>query len=134
MMCVQDVGLLEKDFNSQGANRWRATAAFREMALHAAKQVGAQYVLVDMGPSTDDLNRTIVTSSDVIQPCACPDSYSWSGAMRLFTDVLPAWMRWWIVHKHDEAQQQLGHVYNKTFPRIMPFMAMQVNMCAFLHA
>ena len=102
-------------------------AAFRQMALHAAKQVGAQFVLVDMGPSTDDVNRTLATSADVIQPCACPDSYSWSGAMRLFTDVMPAWMGWCTQHKLAESQSGTNHKYNKTFPRIMPFMAMQVN-------
>lgn len=134
---MQDLASLEKDFHSQGSNKWQAMAAFRQMALHAAKQVGAQFVLVDMGPSTDDVNRTLATSADVIQPCACPDSYSWSGAMRLFTDVMPAWMGWWTQHKFAERQSGTDHKYNRTFPRIMPFMAMQVSemmkflMCVF---
>lgn len=59
--CLQDLALLEKDFHSHGSNKWQAMAAFRQMALHAAKQVGAQFVLVDMGPSTDDVNRTLAT-------------------------------------------------------------------------
>ena len=83
--CLQDFALIEKGFHSQGSNKWQVMAACRQMALHAANQIEAQFVLVEMGPPTDDVNHTLATNADVIQPCACPDSHSWLGVMRLFT-------------------------------------------------
>ncbi len=74
-----------KDLDGKGGTRFKAIAAFRQMMLHAAKQIAAQnpskhtgtFVFVDMGPSTDDINRVFALSCDVIQPCVNPDSFSW---------------------------------------------------------
>ena len=119
---------LEADFVGEGSNRWQTLAAYREMQLHAAKQVGAHFVFSDMGPHAGVVNRVLATSADVIQSCACADSYSWSGAVKLIIDVLPKWMEWWAKVKQAEPLHS-QHKYNKNFPRIMPFLATQVGAC-----
>lgn len=82
---LQEMGVLEKDFQGQGRTRFKILAALRQVLLRAASQVTAAgsgphagtFVVVDMGPTNDDVNRNFALSCDIIQPCANPDSYSW---------------------------------------------------------
>ena len=76
----------------------------------------------------------LACSCDIIQPCACPDTFSWSGATELLSDVMPTWLRWFAEWKCEE-EKALAHAggsstfapFNPNFPRIMPMMGMQVG-------
>lgn len=125
--CMQDVGKFEEVFKNGGIVKWRSVAAFLAMQLAAAKQYNADFVFTDMGPTTDIINRIFATSADLIQPCVCPESYSWSSAMSFITDVLPDWMEKWLSHKAEEEKDKVQvHRFHEKFPQVMPFMAMQV--------
>jgi hypothetical protein len=131
----QQLDSLATDYSAPGSNFYRrATAAFRRMVLHAGAQVGANIVLVDMGPSTDVINRTFATSCDVIQPCTAPEMFSWSGSVMQTVVVLPDWLKFFVERRQlDQSGAAASGPawaednYNPLFPRIMPFVGMQVG-------
>lgn len=43
-----------------------------------ALQVAADFVIVDVSPSNDEINKNIVQSADVVLPPGRPDSFTWS--------------------------------------------------------
>ncbi len=99
-----------------------ALTAFRRMVQHAAKQVGATYVVVDMGPCNDDITRNIVLNSDVLQPTARADSFSWASVMSLLLNILPAWNGYRLrLRKRIKS-------FAITFPQVMPVLVCQYSL------
>lgn len=118
---------MEDSFKAGGVTQGTTWAAYKHMQLHAAKQYNASFVFNDMGPSSDIINMIVALSADIIQPCVCPDAYSWNNAMSLIIDVLPDWMLQLLAHRKKLGKVE-GMKFNQTFPKVMPFMAMQVKL------
>ena len=98
------------------------------MITDLTRQYNLHFIPVDMGPAITRINEVLTTSCDVIQSCACPDSFSWAGATKLMVDVLPEWLRLFLKHKRDEKEAKLAiRPFNPSFPKIMPVMGMQVS-------
>ena len=57
------------------------------------------FVLVDLGPSIDEITKAFVCSCDFMLPPAFPDFFSASSAHGLLNDVLPEWLRWRGEHR-----------------------------------
>lgn len=50
----------------------RHFGAFRRMVLEMARNAGAAFVVVDLGPHIDTLHKMIISSCDALVPTRCP--------------------------------------------------------------
>ena len=64
----------------------KAFFSFRWLVSALCKKHSFQVVLVDLGPSNDELNRMILNSCDVILPSFRPDYYGWSSFNQLLVE------------------------------------------------
>lgn len=79
---------------SRDAGAFRVLSSFWRLAQDGANQVGADLVLMDLGPNLGAINRTALISSDhVIIPLA-PDLYSLQG-LRNLGPTLRTWRAEW---------------------------------------
>jgi len=100
----------------------------RELFVITAQKYKADYILIDLNPSTGPINKIIVMSSDyMLVPCS-PDYYSYMSICSL-TKILPTWHQWRIniLNSNPKAMyklpnesprflgytQQIYSVYNK---------------------
>lgn len=97
-------------------------SAFRQMCLALAREKDIDFVFVDMGPSWDNLNKMIVTSSDFVQVTAFAEWFSWQSVTKLFQRLLPDWMRWQNRFTRDKT------LYKKTHPYILPVVCMNYHV------
>jgi len=95
---------------------FRAVTAFYRIVYHAAKNVDAEIVLIDVGPNLGAINRSALIAADyVISPLA-PDLYSLQGLKNL-GPTLKSWRRGW-----EQRLQQKPDGLNIPLPlgRMMP--------------
>ncbi|KAL6744806.1 hypothetical protein V8C86DRAFT_3004098 [Haematococcus lacustris] len=86
--------------------------SLRAVIIKAAAQVKADFVIIDLGPTPDNLNRACVLISDVVQPTTNGNCiFNWMGAHSLITTILPKWFEF-------SQEKELN-----MFPYILPFMA-----------
>ncbi|KAL6751199.1 hypothetical protein V8C86DRAFT_2783261 [Haematococcus lacustris] len=84
----------------------------RDVIIKAADEVQADFVIIDLGPTPDNLNRACVLISDVVQPTTNGNCiFNWMGAHSLITTILPKWFEF----SHEKELDM--------FPYILPFMA-----------
>jgi len=79
---------------SQQQNSIRPVTIFKDLMDKLAKSYDLDFIMVDVGPSTDEVNKMIVMSSDYICPPVFADSYSTTAVHALLTNFLPAWLSW----------------------------------------
>ena len=72
--------------NPTGIRKHKAFFSFRWLISALCKEHNFQVVLVDLGPSNDELNRMILNSCDVILPSFRPDYYGWSSFNQLLVE------------------------------------------------
>eukprot|EP00854_Cymbomonas_tetramitiformis_P006595 gene6595-7895_t len=77
---------LAKTNSDKPANFYKL-CSIRKMLLETAKANDIDFVLVDCGPSSSALNRTIVLSCDYLLPPCMADSFSSSSVYRGYTDA-----------------------------------------------
>ncbi len=96
-----------------------------------AKDYGLQYIIVDLGPSIDDLNMVLALSCDYILPPAHPEYFSTCSVKGLLCDILPEWYDWRNKHRvklenlpvADRTElQEAGFFEFESFPKILPFL------------
>ncbi len=73
---------------------FRVMSAFHRLIADAADQVGAQIVLIDMGPNLGPLNRAALLASDHIVLPIAPDLFSLQG-MENLGPTLRDWRQGW---------------------------------------
>ena len=76
------------------ARAFRVTAAFYRLMIDAAKQRGAQLVLIDVGPNLGAINRAAVIAADYIAVPLAPDLFSLQG-LRNLGPTLRLWRQEW---------------------------------------
>ena len=93
-----------------------------------------EFIIVDLGPSVDDLNKAFVMSSDYILPPVKADYFSAISVRGLLYEVLPDFRLWRKRHhelkfdslssaQRDELRK--GHFYdfgNPDWPKVLPFL------------
>lgn len=72
----------------------RVTSVFHTLAKHAALQVDAEYVLVDVGPNLGATNRAVMIASDQVVIPMAPDLFSLQG-LRNLGPTLRDWRHIW---------------------------------------
>ena len=96
-----------------------------------------QFIIIDLGPSVDDLNKGIVMSADYILPPVLPDFFSTSSVRGLLTEVLPQFLKWRKQHvdsvvTNDECKgfEKDGFYTFKdaAWPKVLPFLVHQYNL------
>ena len=92
-----------------------------------------EFIIVDLGPSVDDLNKAFVMSSDYVLPPVKADYFSASSVRGLLYEVLPQFRDWQRKHKR-KVEDLLGSERKRleedgfyTFkdaewPRLLPFL------------
>ena len=109
----------EQSLSDVPAQSLRFLGAIRAALLKTAEKVGAQFVIVDVGPSIGALNRNIVLNSDVIVPQAFPDTFSAGSLYHLFHTVLSDWFR--KDHgKWCEAAEEEQFEFKRDLPFVCP--------------
>jgi cellulose biosynthesis protein BcsQ len=119
-------------------------SALRRVARAAAQARGAALALVDLGPSTNLLNKTIVMSCDACLPCTFVDRPSLDAACMLFTTILPEWLNWQrqaavederavreYLCNRDTYMSSLRHTYRSIPPVLVPMLvnAFGISSC-----
>ena len=103
--------------------------AFDRIMRGLAERFDAAFVLVDAGPSSDEVNKIMATSCDYIQPTVMLDFYNWTSVRGLLLKVIPSWFSWQkkTVHALGKMAGPKGRVetctMNKTPPYVLPFLA-----------
>ncbi|KAK3278170.1 hypothetical protein CYMTET_13880 [Cymbomonas tetramitiformis] len=132
---------LAKTNSDKPANFYKL-CSIRKMLLETAKANDIDFVLVDCGPSSSALNRTIVLSCDYLLPPCMADSFSSSSVYRLLKKVLPQWMqahRLYMRNKDDLLNDEgygdqmkriceEGFMFPQDPPQILPFLVMNFSM------
>ena len=82
----------------------RRFGVFRKMfkmiaQAYSTPESRLEYIIVDLGPSVDEINKAIVMSSDYILPPAHSDYFSASSARGLLYEVLPQFHIWRQQHR-----------------------------------
>lgn len=110
--------------------------AFGNLLRMAAYVTDADYVLVDMGPSSSYLNKVLLMSCDYVLPPMFPDFFSLSSLHALLHVMLPSTVSElsYLKTKRDKAYEQpenatvskikaFGYTYtDKLGPAILPFI------------
>jgi cellulose biosynthesis protein BcsQ len=83
----------------------RRFGVFRKMfkmiaQAYSTPESRLEYIIVDLGPSVDEINKAIVMSSDYILPPAHSDYFSASSARGLLYEVLPQFHNWRRQHRN----------------------------------
>jgi cellulose biosynthesis protein BcsQ len=92
-----------------------------------------EFIIIDLGPSADDLNKAFVMSSDYVLPPVKADYFSASSVQGLLYEVLPQFRNWQIRHnrkfdglspKERKDLEQDGYYDFKDaeWPRLLPFL------------
>jgi chromosome partitioning protein len=79
----------------------KVVTAFHEVIQRAARQVNAQLILIDVGPSLGATNRSALIASDYILIPLAPDLFSLQGLKNL-GPTLQKWRRGWQKRKDNE--------------------------------
>ena len=82
----------------------RRYGVFRKMFSKIAQSYSTpdspmEFIIIDLGPSVDDLNKAFVMSSDFILPPANADYFSASSVRGLLYEVLPSFCSWRQFHQ-----------------------------------
>jgi len=123
-------------WSSVGGDSQLAThMAFRNIALSSAWAVDADYVIVDLGPSSSLLNQLIIMSCDYILPPVFADYFSLSSVNALLTSLLvgvEAKHKALLAHKaqkeadvhNNNIKKQKAHGYAppSSMPKLLPFI------------
>ena len=92
-----------------------------------------EFIIIDLGPSADDLNKAFVMSSDYVLPPVKADYFSASSVQGLLYEVLPQFRNWQIRHKFkfdglspkerkDLEQHGFYDFKDAEWPRLLPFL------------
>lgn len=103
--------------------------AFSKIMMGLADKLGADFILIDAGPSSDEVNKIIATSCDYIQPTVMLDFYNWASIRGLLMKVLPSWFSWQkkTVKALKTMQAASGNAgeevtFNEAHPFVLPFL------------
>ncbi len=97
----------ENQANAEDA--FRVTTSFHRVALAAAQQLGAEVVLIDVGPSLGTLNRAALVASDYVVVPLDTDLFSLRGLANL-GQTLRTWRQGW------ETRKKMGAVRGALLP------------------
>ncbi len=110
-------------------------SAFSKIVQGVAAKVDADFILVDAGPSSDEVNKIIATSCDYIQPTVMLDFYNWASIRGLLMKVLPSWFSWQkkTVKALKAMQVASGNAddavtFNEHHPFVLPFLGSNYGM------
>jgi len=82
----------------------RRFGVFRKMfnllaQSYSTKDSPLEFIIIDLGPSIDEINKALVMSSDYILPPANADYFSCSSVRGLLYEVLPSFLHWRKQHQ-----------------------------------
>ena len=92
-----------------------------------------EFIIVDLGPSTGEINKALVMSSDFVLPPANADYFSCSSVRGLLYEALPHFCLWRKQHqgkigalsKRDKDNLKKGGFYDfasEEWPKVLPFL------------
>jgi len=96
-----------------------------------------QFIIVDLGPTVDNINKAIVMSSDYILPPVFADYFSASSVHGLLYRALPKFLEWQKGHKFStldpsiqkSLEQDGFYSFKDTrWPKVLPFLVQQYNL------
>jgi cellulose biosynthesis protein BcsQ len=87
----------------------RRLGVFRKMFDCIAKSYSTpgsplEFIIIDQGPSVDEINRALVMSSDYVLPPVNADYFSCSSVRGLLYTALPSFCKWRKIHQHKVTQ------------------------------
>ena len=104
-------------------------SCLRHMIRRLVEKHSFDYVIIDLAPSQDLLNKIFVMSSDAILPSVDASMFSVDSVKSLLSVVLPDWYAWQretsdklralTTHYHTNA----GFCFHSKPPKILPFLA-----------
>jgi cellulose biosynthesis protein BcsQ len=119
----------------------RRFGVFRKMFKEIAKAYSTddsplEFIIVDLGPSVDNLNKALVMSSDYVLPPAKADYFSANSAYGLLYEVLPGFVDWRKRHCNkveglgpklkpqleEEGFYDFESESGKNWPKVLPFL------------
>jgi cellulose biosynthesis protein BcsQ len=125
--------------NSVGVFECRRYGVFRKMFNEIAQSYSTphsplEFIIIDLGPSIDNINKAFVMSSDYILPPVNADYFSASSVRGLLYEVLPSFLSWRKQHgiKFDalrprEKEEFIEDGYydfkDEEWPKVLPFLA-----------
>ncbi len=88
------------------------------------------FILVDSGPSSDEVNKIFATCCDYIQPTVMLDFFNWTSVRGLLQNVIPSWFLWQkkTVKALSKMQGAQADVINELPPFILPFLGCNYPM------
>ena len=102
--------------------------------------VPLQFIIVDLGPTVDDINMGIVMSSDYVLPPVFADYFSTCSVYGLLNEVLPGFLSWREDHhgdkfkklpqKDQDSLEEDGYYsfMDPEWPKLLPFLVQQYNL------
>ena len=92
-----------------------------------------EFIIIDLGPSRDEINKALVMSSDFILPPASADYFSCSSVRGLLYEALPSFWKWRKFHNQKiamldrSAREDLKGMgfYDfapEEWPKVLPFL------------
>ncbi len=82
---------------------FRVTTAFSRILTAAAKEMEAQWVVMDMGPNLGAINRAVLIASDYVVFPLGPDLFSYQG-LKNVGEFLNKWRKEWQERKNKKPQ------------------------------
>lgn len=105
----------------------RKLGSFRHLFTKAAEMVQADYVLVDLGPSTSHMNRMICMYANYILPVSFADFFSVTSVHGLVNHVLTQWFEWRSMYMLSQTQTfAFSKISDDLTDFVMPDRAPQV--------
>lgn len=95
------------DNEAEAHDAFRVMTAFYRIAEQAAKERGADLVLIDVGPSLGSLNRSALVACDCVVMPLGADLYSLQG-LRNLGPALRDWRRGWKKRLQEHVPQQIA--------------------------
>ncbi|PRW60766.1 alpha beta-hydrolase [Chlorella sorokiniana] len=110
-------------------NTTLATEFFGSFGLamrNMAKSVGAQFVIVDLGPHNDILHKVVISSCNAVQGVLDACHYTAYSLYNMLHTDLPKWIKWF--KDFAPAHSTGPYAYSQHFPRLLPFLGWGYEM------
>jgi chromosome partitioning protein len=90
---------------------FKVTSVFKTLFRDAANRMGADFVLIDVGPNLGAMNRSIIISTDNIVIPVAPDLFSLQGIKNLGKTLID-WRIQWNKRKSEYTKGDIYHIPN----------------------